>query len=833
MNVSGGHIVGGPDEHIIRTFGEFRSVEEIGDAIVAVRGGNSITVNDLATVVDGHQELRGHIKLNGEAAVLFAVMKQPGANTVKVADAVQKVISGLDPPAGVKFLPVMDQAEFIRKIVNMTVKDALYGGVLAVLFILIFLRNLRPTLVIFLAIPLSILTTFIGFYFAGYTFNLITLMGLGLGVGMLVDNAVVVIENMYRHMELGEERKVAASRGATEVMTAITASTLTTITVFLPMVLIEGLMSKFARPLALTLTLALLASLFVAVSLVPMLASLIFKPRTQEQTERARRGGIVVRAYRKAVTGAVDNPWLVLGLVGAALGLAALVAVDIPREFMPSGDDPMFPITVKLPVGTPLEDADRVISDAAAYVESLPETQFAMVQTGPASALVRQQRGSMGMSVRDVNEGLMFVRLSDLDDRMKQGLRRSDAVKEDLRRNFPRTGDSSPFYVAESQSGMVSTHGSDAPFTLRIYGDELPVLKELGNVALQRLSGVGGLRELRLSLEEGKPEVRFVPDRVRASQWGLGTAQIGTVVRTAMLGEVATRARLSGDDIDVRVVLREKDRKNMDALLNLPILTPLGVCVPLGSVAKVTYPRGPLQITREGRRRHVTVAGELAGRALGDVIKDAQKAVKDMDLPPGYLLEFGGSYKDMVETLTQIGLAFIAAAILVYMVMAALFESLSQPLVVMITVPLAGIGVVVGLRSFGMSLSLVSGLGLVILVGIVVNNAIVMIDRINQLRASGTELRQAVIEGATGRLRPVLITSFTTILGVLPMALSRSEGAQMRSPMGVAVSFGLFFSMFLTLFVIPTVYARSCVWADSAAALFAWIVRGEKSESGG
>jgi HAE1 family hydrophobic/amphiphilic exporter-1 len=807
VNVSGGEVIKDGREHLLRTIGEYKNLDQIRGTVVAMRDGTPVRVADVGRVEDTHVEVRHHGRINGKNNVMLMLMKQSGANTSTVCRRVKDTLDELkaEIPPDVEFAVLFDQGEFVDRVVDQTSWNALEGAALAVIFIFLFLGSWRPTLVIAVTIPLSILATFIGMSWLGYTFNLITLGGLALGVGMLVDNAVVVIENTFRHLEDGEDRAIASINGAGEVGMAITASTLTTMAVFVPMILVGGMAGQLSRPMALTVCVALGASLFVAVTLVPAMASLLFKSGTAEEYKaRFERGWFngVRNAYERSLGTTLKHRPTVLMLMLVMVVLAGWGVVQLGAEFMPEADNPMNIMQVRLPVGTPLEQTDRIIRTIEDYASSVGEIKHIAVMVGPSSDPHSGASAGRGMGAADVNEAMILMRMAEKAERK----RTSAQVIEDLRSRLPDVKGATYTFRDSGMSSM-GTGADQAQIAVRVFGPEIPTLVRIAEQSAERMRTVEGLRDIVVSAEEGKPEMRIVLDRDRAAEQGLSVYQVASSAKTAVLGSVVSRFRVGGDEWDIRVRFDEKHRDSVEKIEDMEILSPTGGRVRLGDVADVEYGVGPLRIAREGQERKVAVTCSVAGRDIGSAVQDIRASLEDVFVPSGYYIDYGGTYKDMQETFDALILAVIAAVVLIYMIMAAEFESLSQPFVIMFTVPLAFVGVVGGLAAFGMALSMPAFMGLVILAGIVVNNGIVMIDYINQLRKRGVERHEAILQGATTRLRPILITSITTILGILPMGLSTTEGSEMRAPMGIAIASGLAFSMLLTLFVIPVVYS--------------------------
>ena len=805
LNISAGHVSKGYTEYLVRTLGEYKSLAPISNTIVAIKGGTPIYIKDIATVTDTHKEIRNYSRTNKKDSLVMMVLKQSGANTVKVIDRVKNAIQEMraEIPEGVKFHAVIDHSRIIKKVVKRTNFNAIEGAILAVMVILLFLGNWRPTLIISLAIPLSVVTTFMGIYALDYTFNIMTLGGLALGIGMLVDNAVVVIENTFRHLdELGEDRNVAAKAGATEVGMAITASTFTTMAVFLPMVLTSGIAGKLSRPLAVTVCLALLASLFVSLTIVPMVASSILRGKRRDKEGREpvkSRFEPIRNIYKRSLVFALRHRKTVLGATALLIAGTIYMVPRLGMEFMPKQDMPILSMIAKMPVGTNLEETNRVIKTIEDIVLDQPETLYITPFIGLSE--VTKMDLAWGMGAADVNEAEIMVKLVDKEERVRS----SDEITDAIRERLPKVQDAEFNFIDIGEIMMGG--GGESPIEIKVFGKDLSVLKEISTSIAEKCRDIPGFKDIELSFKSVKPEIQIKVDREKAARLGLTVGTIGRTVKEAFLGIVAGRYRIGGDEYDLRVRLQDIDRNSVSDIRNINISSPLGPQIPLYQVAEIGYGKGPVEITREDQERKVAVKGNYFGRDLGSIVNDIKERVARVSLPEGYFVKFGGRYQDMQEAFSSLAWSLLIAILLVYMIMAAQFESLVTPFVIMFTVPLAFIGVVFGLYGFGKTLSVPALMGVLILTGIVVNNAIVMIDYINRLKKSGIEFGEAIIEGASVRVRPILVTAITTILGMLPMALSHTEGAELRSPMAVAVASGLLFSTFLTLFIIPIIYS--------------------------
>jgi HAE1 family hydrophobic/amphiphilic exporter-1 len=825
MNVSSGQVNAGHQEYLVRTMGEFKDVNTIANIIITTINGSPIRIGDVARVEDTQKEQRNYVRMNGKNGVVFMVTKQSGENTLKTVNDVKKLFAELKHimPPDIEFVSIFDQGEMVERITKNATQSAISGALLAVLILWLFLRNWRPTFVIALAIPISIITTFIGMYALGYTLNVITIGGFALAVGMLVDNAVVVIENIYRHLEGGSHRNEAAVTGTNEVSLAIGASTLTTVAVFVPLALAGGFAGKIAQPLALTVCAGLGASLLVAITIVPMFASVIFKRKNRISTslissnagavaadgdievdtsdkkfQAEAHGGRLFHAFQKGYEGMLGwvlrHRFIVVVFTFAVFAVAMYALAKIGGEFMADSDRGMGSLTVKMPVGTNLEETNRLVKTIEERILTIPEIRSCGVMIGP---LGEYGGGGMGS---DVNEATVFYKLKVFAERTRS----TKMIENEIRRSIPELYD---VEINFSSGGMMGQ--SSDPIELKFFGSDLDALKTYADSAKAMMDKMTGLHDVVVSMREGKPELRITPDRDKASMMGFTMAEIGNGVRYANLGQVVTRYREAGEEYDVRIRLDEIDRTTMGQVTAIPVISRTGVVTQIANLGEIKHERGPISIARENRVRCVKVTAKTESRDIKGEMAKVQAALKETEasLPNGYFIEYGGSFEDMQDTFKDLILALIIAVILIYMVMAAQFESFTQPLIVMMTVPLGFIGVAFGLWFMGHPLSIVAFIGIIILVGIVVNNGIVLITFVNQLREEGHSMRDALIMAGGIRLRPILITSLTTIVGMLPMAFATGQGSEMQSPMGTTVAFGLAAATLLTLFVVPVFYS--------------------------
>ena len=809
INLPSGYLDENYKEYLLRTIGEFEKVDEIEDiAVGSGPRGEPIFLKDIAHVRETNKEIRNLVRINGTKGLMLMITKSFGANTVLVARAVKKTLEEIKPTLekDLKFSVAMDFSRIIEIMSGRSSNNILMGGLLAMVLIFLFLRNVRPTLAIGIAIPLSVITTFIALRLIGYTLNLITMGGLALGVGMMVDNAIVVIENIFRHIEEGKAAYEAANEGTSEVGMAIIASTLTTIAVFFPMMFATGIAGTLSQGLAVSVSFSLLSSLFVALTIIPMLASWFFKTKPSLKTQRSRLDlgydhFIKMRGlYKKYLTRALKRRRMIaLGAIGLFI-LAIILSAFLGSEFLPDTDRSLIFLKLSMPVGTNLAETNRHVR----YLEDQSINDKYVITTMVNVGLSEQnaQDSASGFNPDGSYEASLWAYLEtsskrDISDKQ---------ILENWRRNFPelRTGKIQFIDVGAASFGMSST----SPIEFNVFGRDLKTLKAICLHIKDTISSIQGIRDVEISLNESKPEIRMKIKKEEASRLGLTPYDVSRQVQTFTIGTVVSRIMLQGEERDIRVRLEEKDRNTIEALKKLPIVTPRGTKVYLSQVVDFTRSFGAVKIHRENQVRKVSVTANYVDRDLGGIIKEIFAKTKTItdNLPRGYFFQMGGAYKDMMEAFKTMLLALILSIVLVYAVMASQFESLKFPFIIMFTIPLALIGVVLLIAVTGKNISLPVAMGFIMMSGIVVNNGIIMVDYINQLIARGMDKLDAVIDGAVVRLRPILITALSTVFGMIPMAFSGGEGAEMRSPMAITIIGGLMASTFLTLFIVPILY---------------------------
>jgi HAE1 family hydrophobic/amphiphilic exporter-1 len=807
VNLPAGTLKEGTINFLIRTLGRFESIQDIEGILISNIRGNKIYLGDIAKVEDTFKDRNSITYVNGKPGIMVSIQKESGKNTVTVAKRVFKELETIQKllPDDISIVPVFDSSDFIKKTISQVGWSLLYGAILAVLVLFFFLGNLSSTLIISVAIPISLIFTFALFYFYNLTLNMMTLGGLALGVGMMVDNSIVVLENIFRYRELGTDIKESACLGANEVGTAVSASTFTTVAVFLPIVFIQGMVKELFSPMGLTITFSLLTSLLVALTLVPMLSSKILHLKVKNNSSSVSKenliqdslgqGGrifnFVREEYSRLIGWSLRHRGIVFILAVVIFVGSIMLIPFVGTEFIPSSDQGQFNINITLPTGTNLDTTREVVSEVEKIVSKIPEIKSMLTTAGEGSG------GIMGFGAGGGNSGTIMVNLVEQNKRDRS----TTQVINELRQKIGTYPDAQ---IKFSQQSFSFSSGSD--LEVRISGDSLDELENIAHRISISIAGVEGVYDLGSSVEDVRPELHVNIDHEKANIYGLNTAQIASTVNSALLGTVASIYQEKGDQIDIRVRLEEEDRNSIEEVKNLLISSSAGLQIPLKEIAEVTVGFGPKRIDRENQQRIVSVTGNISGRLLSRVIQDAQQQLDKLVLPEGYRYEFVGAQQQMQESFASLALALIIAVLLVYMIMAAQFESLITPLAVMFSVPFSLIGVILALILAGKSLSVMAYIGIIMLVGIVVNNSIVLIDYINKLRQKGMERKEAIILGGKTRLRPILMTMLTTVLALVPMAMGIGEGAELRAPMAVTIIGGLTSSTFLSLIIVPIFY---------------------------
>ncbi|MGO3168814.1 efflux RND transporter permease subunit, partial [Senegalia sp. (in: firmicutes)] len=801
MSMPGGTIEKGIQNLTIRTSGEFSDVDEIRNLQINLPTGATIPLSDVAEVNLENKEIKSISKINGNQSLSISVQKQSGTNTVSVSSRINEELEKIRqefPNRDIKV--VIDQADFINLSISTVLKSGALGAILAMIILFLFLRNIRTTLIVGTAIPVSIIATFSLIYFAGVTLNLMTLGGLALGIGMLVDNSIVVLENIYRFRKEGSSKVESAIKGTKEVAMAVTASTLTTVAVFLPIVFVEGITSTIFKELALTITFSLLASLLVSLTLVPMLSSQILNIDINNE-EKSKRKSFILHAfdrgfeklenlYKRVLKWSLGHrkSTILIALLIFVLSMASLITVG--AEFIPATDEGQFSVSINLPIGSELQRTDEISKEVEKRLEEMDIVETVFTSVGSS--------GSFSMGGSTENQATITGVLKEDRDQS------TFDVAEEIRSELNIAGADIKVNVTSNSMGAVSMAG--APISIQIKGQDLDKLEDISKDFVKLLEEVEGTRQVTSNIGEGIPEVEIEIDKLKASNYGLTTAQIGGTVRSVISGNTASRYTTEGNEIDIVLKGNDLYSENLENLRNLPITTPMGSTVNLEEVADVEIVNGPISINRDSQSRMVTVNSELKDRDLSSVITDIEEKLEGYDLENGYSYNIAGENEQLEEAFSDLFLALALAVVLVYMILASQFESLIHPFTIMFTVPLSIAGGALGLFITQRTLNVTSLIGAIILIGIVVNNAIVLIDYINTRRKNGEAREEAILNAGPIRLRPILMTTLTTALGLLPIAIGLGEGSEIQAPMATVVIGGLLVSTILTLVLIPVMY---------------------------
>jgi HAE1 family hydrophobic/amphiphilic exporter-1 len=812
-NMSSGDVSYGKREYLVRSLQEFEDVDAIGEVALTTPRGNKIPLREVAEIREDYKEAGQLTRVNGKAAVSLTVQKATDGNTVEACTKVKEEMKKIQGELGDKISveTVMDQSDFINKSINSTARTLAEGAVLAVLIIFLFMRNLRSTTIVGIAIPLSLAATFIVLFYNGSTLNILTLGGLALGVGRMIDDSIVVFENIYRHRDLGLSATEAALKGTAEVGGAVLASTLTLIVVFLPIGLAGGLTGVLFKPLALTICVAIACSLIVSLAVVPFMSSRMLTDRAMVKNGAVAGAGTpsLVRQFHRLGAwldglGETYKTWLHWALGHrrrVILGVAALIVLSlgltplVGAEFMPQSDTGAIDVTLEADKGSKLEDVDRLAGTVEARLLQNPAVDLVYTSAGSSA--------DMTMAGAASNKAVFTVQLVP-----KSGRPGSEQVAEEIRQEL---GDITGVKTTVSVSSGISMSTGGA-VQINIQGDDLDTLRSISKQIAGIMEKVPGTRNVASSLGDGNPEVQLRINRQRAMDFGLTPRQVSSEIKAAIDGTVVSRYRLAGDEIDVTVTSTNRETSDMDTLKNLPILTAQG-SIPLSEVASFELSTGPVQINRENQARQGTISCDLLNRDLGSVTGDIQAEVSKIRLPAGYTIDYGGENEQMADAFSSLILAFLMAILLVYVVMVLQYESFRDPFVILFSLPGAVIGVVLALLVTGASFSVSAFIGVIMLVGIAVANAIVYVDYLKQMLASGMERTAALLETGRVRLRPILMTALATILAMIPLATGLGEGGETNAPLAIVVIGGLLAATFVTLFLVPVVYSILDDWS--------------------
>ncbi|ULQ59068.1 efflux RND transporter permease subunit [Brucepastera parasyntrophica] len=827
IQIAGGTITENDLNYTISTVGEYKTLDDIrntvisykvaGSTEIAMMGGPmpsmvTVRLRDIADVFDGFKDPESVFYFNGEPCVQISVQKKSGYNSVQTARSVQERMEEIirDSPADIQITEVSNTTDIIQRSVDNVVSSTLSGALLAVIILFIFLRSFRSTLIIGLTIPISLIITLGIMYFTGNTLNLMTLAGLALGVGMLVDNSIVILENIYTYREKGAKPTTAAILGSQEMILAISASTLTTICVFLPLIMYRsqlGMVGEIFEGLAFTVVISLVCSLVVAIVLVPVLSSKYFKIGSKrDRTYKGFFGKIdytlmkffewLDSAYASAVRWILRHKLITIGTILVLLIISLAAIPSLGFEYMPSSAADSVDVSLTMPVGTQLETTEAVL-------RQLEQSVYRDIKGYESVILVVGTGGMFGMGGASSYMGSMTIYLPPVKDRIES----EEDIKQKLRGYFNEFPGAS-FTI--SDGGMMSMGGGSTAVNVKVKSEDLGKAREtahaIKNVLTEKASDY--VTEPTVDLQDGLPQVNIVIDRERLYNLGLNIYSVGQEIRANIAGVTASRFREDGEETDIVVTLAEQDKTNLKDLEQIFVTNSQGVRIPVSSFASYEEGVAPISITRENQSRIIQVtAGTVPGVSINDVQRKIESLIQsDVLIDPAVRIEYGGDYKEMMEALQKFAVIILMAIVLVFGVMASQFESLLDPFIVLFTIPLTVVGIVFIYAVMGQKINVMTAVGVLILVGVIVNNGIVLVDYTNLLRKRGLSLKDACAEAARSRLRPILMTTLTTVLGLIPMAFAPGEGSEMVQPIGQTVLGGLSFGTLMTLFLMPVLY---------------------------
>ena len=805
QNIPLGEIDEGDRTFLVRSEGQFEDLNQIRDLVVMTRNGVPVYLKDIAEVKDATEDFRAFTRINGKPGVRLRITKQSGQNTVQIADAVRVEVDRINREyPGIRLTVLDDSSTFIKRSITAVQEHALLGGLLVMLIIFVFLRDLRATFIIFTSIPISVVGTFALLYFNGYTLNTMTFGGLALGIGMIVDASIVVIENTFRHMEHGKDRMQASIDGSEEVWSAILASTLTHIAVFVPLLFLTGVSSILFKQLSIVVMFSLTMSLFVAVTIVPVLCSRLLRLPKPEHERRGVTGRLYTASerflngmdtgYSRIIHRALLHRPTVLGVGAAAVLAAVLILPTIGFELMPQTDEGEVSVTAELPVGTRVERAQDVALRLESMIpELVPEAETVITQAGS---------GFMGGGTNRTN---VTLRLAPKEERTRSSEQIARALNQQLGGVLPGVIISTRASGGNFQMNRIMG-GGDSRISLEIRGDDLAQADRLAQQAKSVMDKVADVRNARVGRDAGRPELAIQVDRPKAALLGLSVTGVANSIRTSVGGTQAAFFREAGNEYPIIVRLREEDRGRVEDVGDVLISSPSGQVLQAKNLLELRTQAGPTEIQRKNQERIIRVTAEPEA-ALSDAMTSVRRELSQVSVPDDFSVGFGAEAEEQARAFNQLQLMLILAVILVYAVMASQYESVRDPFIIMFSVPLAAIGVVLALKLTNTTFSLQAYIGVIMLAGIVVSNAILLVDYTNILRRRDKmPLREAVETAGRTRLRPILMTTLATILGLVPMSLGIGEGAELQAPLARVVIGGLTASTLITLVFVPTVY---------------------------
>ncbi len=791
LNIPGGKLTVADQENLLRLSGQFVNIVDIGEVPITTPMGVTVYLKDVAEIREGYKDVRVINRLNGSDSIVIFVQKQSGTNTVQVADAVKERLRqiGMMKPE-LEIAVIDDQSIFTRQSTEDVIITLIMGGIMAALVVFAFFRDVRNTLITVAGLPIIVIGAFQFMDYLGFSLNMISLLALSISIGMLVDDAIVVRENIFRHTQEGMNARQAASFATGEIALAVLATTMTIVAVFFPVALVGGIGGRFLKEFGLTIIVAVLISMFEAFTLAPMLSAYFFSTKGKNQHKNSEESvGQVSRVYRRGLGWALSHRGVVVLLGVLAVAGSVGVLMLLPKSFIRDIDRGQVTINLEMPSGTTLAQMDEMSARAEKLIMAYEHTNTVVATIGSESG--GTERASLLVNLK--SDGQL------------------DRFQRDMRAVLPQTN-VMRFDIdvqANSLAGMMMpAQGSIAgrPVTLHVKGDNLKDLDTATRQIMDAIATVPGAVDIDRSLKSGSPELQIVMDRPVAADLSISTGQIGSTVRTLVNGEVVSRYTGSDKDKDITVRLRPEDRQDVESIERLPLLSPKGGLVPLSAVAKLEPAIGPSVIQRSDRQRVVTVGASYVGRELGSVVNDVEAELDKLQLPAGVTWELGGTAQYMESVFNDLLFALVLAVVFVYMILASEFESFIHPFTIMLALPLSFLGAFVLLYVTGESIDMIALIGIILLMGLVTKNSILLVDYTNTLRRRGMERNAAVLRAGPVRLRPILMTTIAMISGMLPLAFGYGAGGNVRKPMAIAVIGGLITSTVLTLVVVPVAY---------------------------
>jgi hydrophobe/amphiphile efflux-1 (HAE1) family protein len=803
VEIPAGNLIQGPRQLLLRTMGKYTNVEDFNKVVVTTPGGKIVYLADVAQVIDGVKEQESLSRVNGKSAVGLSILRQSGSNTVRVADALNQQLQliRMELPSDMQLTVARDNSTFIRDSVNDVIFNIMYGGLLAVIVVFLFLANIRSTVISAIALPTSIIASFIIMFALNFTLNMMSLLALSLAVGLLIDDAIVVIENIYRHMQQGESPIEAAKAASSEIGLAVMATTFTIIAVFIPVAFIPGIVGRFFYQFGITVSVSVLVSLFVAFTLTPMLSSRWLRREDEELTAQGNifhQGlyyfnhffEISSKKYQTAIRWSLGHRKTVLVSAIFIFIFSFFLMRFLGTAFFPSTDQGEFTVGVTASPGSSLQQTSQICGQIEEVVKQKPEVLLMLT--------------TIGAGTDPVTKGNVLVKLVKKNERRK-GIEKIMAEVRTEIKKIPGAN----FNVA-TQQGI---GGGNKPVIMSVRGEDLNTLQKLAGKVETIVRTTAGAADIENSYETTKPEMRILIDREKASDLGINVGLIASTARAMVDGFVATKYQEGDEQYDVRVRLNKQDRTSLDNINNLTIKSNKDIgnnqklMIPVSYVAGISQGSGPSKINRFDRQREIRIDANLAGGLLGDVLNAIQNRTRDLAIPTGYSIGVVGQGQMQAESFANIFLSLALAIVFVYIVLAAQFESFSYPFAIMLALPMSLIGAIFTLIIFRSSLSVMSLIGIIMLMGLVTKNGILLVDYTNVLRDRGLVRTDALVKAGATRLRPILMTTFAMIFGMIPVAFSLGEGSEFRAPMGQAVIGGLITSTMLTLFIVPVMYS--------------------------